>query len=105
MNKDEMLQVFSELAEEILNEKVVIKEEYGLRSEQISIEEQSIGFSSLELIEFIIRVEEYYKISITEEEVAKLHLVKDLLEFIDVEKVKQERRDAAIEAASLEIFD
>lgn len=104
MEEKEMLQVFSNLSEEILNEKITIEASNILRNEQVNVDEKAIGFSSLELVEFIIRVEEYYKISITEEEIAKFKLVKDLMVFIQEESIKQKQRNIAIEEATAELF-
>lgn len=104
MEEKEILKVCSELVGEITEEQTMLEESFYVRGDQKNASEQFIGLSSLELVEFIIMLEEHYKIAVTNEEVMKFIQMRDIVEFIKKELMIKRERELEIEAASQRLF-
>lgn len=104
MEEKEILKVCSELVGEITEEQTMLEESFYVRGDQRNASEQFIGLSSLELVEFIILLEEHFRVSITNEEVMKFIQMRDIVEFVKKELVLQRERELEIEAAGQRLF-
>ena len=79
MNREEIKeQVFLEI-EEIVWDDVDRNEDLGLRKD--------IGFDSLDCVEFLLKIERQFKISVSDEEAEPVKTVKEVIDIIE-QKVK-----------------
>lgn len=104
MEKQEVLAIITDLVRQVSEQEVSLTEDTYVRNTQLNTGEECLDLSSLELVQFVIMLEEKFGLSITNEEVMRFVQVKDILNYIDLESEKEAYRKAAIESAATEIF-
>jgi len=104
MEKQELMEVITELVGQVSENEVVVAEDTYVRNTQLNAGEVCLDLSSLELVQFVIALEERFQISVTNEELIHFVQVKDILSFIQRELELEQNRRASIESAATEIF-
>lgn len=71
------------------NVKKILSEQLGINLERIknySLIKQSLGADSLDIIEFIMSIEDFFNIQVKDEKIQDLNTVSDIVNYIKSEK-------------------
>ncbi len=69
-------------------EKIKNELEKNIKGKEIKIDSnfRDLGIDSIELLDFVVKIEEEMNITISDEELLKLETIKDIVEIIDSKK-------------------
>lgn len=98
------LQKFQELIVSIVGEAVDLTEQCLLKGDQVNIDQETLGLSSLEIVELVISIEADFHITITEDEVQQLKTVGDMIRLVNEEIEVQLARDFKKEEVKKMLF-